>query len=62
MKIFKQKFPNWQQLAPNRFASHFFLLEKSDLYRRVSGDDLVEEDLDLHLLEDYDYKKNGEGA
>lgn len=62
MKKFKQKFPNWQQLAPNRFASHFFLLEKSDLYRRVSGDDLVEEDLDLHLLEDYDYKKNGEGV
>ena len=62
MKKFKQKFPNWQQLAPNRFASHFFLLEKSDLYRRVSGDDLVEEDLDLHLLEDHEYKKNGEGV
>ncbi len=54
---YQKKYPNWQQLAPNRFASHFFLLEKSDLYRRVSGDDLIEEDLDLHLLEDYDEKK-----
>ena len=62
MKKYKQKYPNWHLLVPNRFASHFFLLEKSDLYRRVSGDDLVEEDLDLHLLEDYDYKKNGEGV
>ncbi|MFC1515178.1 hypothetical protein ACFL7E_00305 [Thermodesulfobacteriota bacterium] len=28
------------------------MVENSDLYRRVSGEDLVDENLDLHLIED----------
>ena len=52
MKKFQKKYPQWRDLAPNRFASHFFLLEKSNLYRSVSGEDLIDEDLDLHLLDD----------
>ncbi len=47
---FRKRYPNWQDLAPNRFASHFFLLESSDLYRHVSHEELIDEDLDLHLL------------
>ena len=31
---FRKRYPNWQDLAPNRFASHFFLMEVSDAYRR----------------------------
>ena len=54
MRKFKKRYPNWQDLAPNRFASHFFLVENSDIYRRVSGEDLIDEDLDLHLLESPD--------
>ena len=57
---FRQKYPDWQDIAPNRFASHFFLLEKSDLYRRVSGQDLIDEDLDLHLLDSGDEKRKEE--
>ena len=58
MKKFQEEFPHWKNLAPNRFASHFYMLEKSDLYRRVSGEDLIDEDLDLHLLEDHDHTEN----
>jgi len=36
--------------APNRFASHFFLMKTSELYRAVSGEDLSSEALDLDLL------------
>jgi hypothetical protein len=63
MRQFRKRYPNWRDLAPNRFSSHFFLVEHSDLYRRVSGEDLIDEDLDLHLLdggdEDEKKKKNG---
>lgn len=50
MRRFKEKYPDWDRLAPNRFASHFFLMENSDAYRRVSGIDLASEDLDFELL------------
>jgi len=50
MQRFKERYPDWDQLAPNRFASHFFLMENSDAYRRVSGIDLASEDLDFELL------------
>jgi hypothetical protein len=57
MRRFKKRYPDWKALAPNRYASHFFLLESSDLYRRVSGEDLIDEDLDLHLLEGEDVRE-----
>ena len=57
MQLFRKRYPGWRKLAPNRFASHFFLVEYSDLYRRVSGEDLIDEDLDLPLLEKYEEER-----
>ena len=48
---FEERYPDWRQLPPNRFASHFFLMAKSDAYRKISGYDLVEEDLALQILD-----------
>ena len=50
MQRFKERYPDWSKLAPNRFASHFFLLENSEVYRRVSGMDLGNESLDYDIL------------
>ena len=49
MRRFKERYPDWHKLAPNRFASHFYMLEKSEAYRRVSGIDLVDDSLNLDL-------------
>jgi hypothetical protein len=50
MQRFRERYPNWQQLPPNRFASHVFMLETSQLYRTVSGQDLTSADVGLELL------------
>ena len=50
MRRFRERYPDWEQIAPNRFASHFFLMKNSELYRAVSGEDLSSETLDLDLL------------
>jgi tetratricopeptide (TPR) repeat protein len=50
MQRFKERYPDWNKLAPNRFASHFFLMENSEVYRRVSGTDLGNESLDFDIL------------
>jgi tetratricopeptide (TPR) repeat protein len=50
MKRFKERYPDWDRIAPNRFASHFFLMDSSQLYRAVSGVDLAGEGLDFKLL------------
>ena len=50
MERFKKEYPDWDQLAPNRFASHFFLMENSAAYRAVNGMDLADENLDFELL------------
>lgn len=50
MQHFRERYPDWNQIAPNRFASHFFLIQNSELYRAVSGQDLTSADLDLQLL------------
>jgi Tfp pilus assembly protein PilF len=50
MKKFIERYPDWQQLAPNRFATHFFLMQTSELYRAVSGQDLTTESLEFDLL------------
>jgi tetratricopeptide (TPR) repeat protein len=50
MQRFKERYPDWNKLAPNRFASHFFLMENSEIYRRVSGADLGNESLDFDIL------------
>ena len=50
MRRFRERYPDWDQFPPNRFASHIFLMENSDMYRVVSGQDLVSEDVNLELL------------
>ena len=50
MQRYRERYPDWDQVAPNRFASHFFMMENSELYRNVSGQDLVGADLELKLL------------
>jgi len=50
LRRFKERYPDWDQPAPNRFASHFFLMENSEVYRQVSGVDLASETLDFDLL------------
>jgi type II secretory pathway component GspD/PulD (secretin) len=50
MRCFRERYPNWQQIPPNRFASHIFMLETSQLYRSMSGQDLTSEDIGLELL------------
>jgi tetratricopeptide (TPR) repeat protein len=50
MRRFKERYPDWYKVAPNRIASHFYLLETSEAYRKVNSVDLAEETLDLGLL------------
>lgn len=50
LRRFKERYPDWNQLAPNRFVSHFVLLKNSEVYRRVSGIDLANENLDFDAL------------
>jgi type II secretory pathway component GspD/PulD (secretin) len=50
MRRFRELYPDWEQFPPNRFASHIFLMGNSEIYRAVSGQDLVSDDIDLELL------------
>jgi len=50
MRRFRERYPDWDQFPPNRFASNIFMMENSEMYRVVSGQDLVSEDLNLELL------------
>lgn len=50
LRRFHERYPDWAEMAPNRFASHFFLMRNSAPYRAVSGQDLVTEALELDLL------------
>jgi type II secretory pathway component GspD/PulD (secretin) len=50
MRRFKERYPDWYKVAPNRLASHFYMLETSEAYRKVNSVDLAEETLDLGLL------------
>ena len=57
MQRFRERYADWVQIAPNRFATHFFLMENSELYRNASGQKLASEDLDLELLDPKPNKK-----
>lgn len=50
MRRFKERYPDWGRMAPNRLSAHFFLTENSETYRRASGMDLATEELDFELL------------
>jgi Flp pilus assembly protein TadD len=52
MERFRTRYPDWRRPPPNHFASHFFLARTSEIYRTVSGEDLVDDRLDLDLLGD----------
>ena len=50
MLRFEERYPDWRQVPPNRFASHTFLMDKSDLFRAFIGQDLTSEDLEFDPL------------
>ena len=49
MQHFREHYPNSDEIPPNRFASHFFLMKTSELYRKVSGQDLKSDALDIDI-------------
>jgi type II secretory pathway component GspD/PulD (secretin) len=57
MRRFKERYPDWNKLAPNRFASHFFMLENNEAYRKVNGVDLADESLSVDLMDKQPSKK-----
>jgi len=57
LQRFKERYPDWNRLAPNRFASHFFLIENSEVYRRASGTEFATDALDFDLLGKMQKKK-----
>ena len=58
MRSFKERYPDWNQIPPNYFASHNFLIKNSELYRSFNGQDLSSEDLEFGLLGPRLKKKN----
>ena len=50
IRRYRERYPDWYKVPPNRYSSHFLLTETSEMYRTVSGADLVDESLDLDLL------------
>lgn len=57
MRHFKERYSDWNKLAPNRFASHLFMMESSPAYRAASGVDLASDNLDFDLLGKQSKKK-----
>lgn len=50
IEAFKQEFPDWYKPQANRYATHFFLVNNSDIYRSLRGEDLRTEQLRRDLL------------
>ena len=50
MQRFRERYPDWHRIPPNRFGSHWFLMENSPLYRSLSAQELTSEDIDLELV------------
>lgn len=50
MRRFRERYPHADLIQPNRFSSHVFLMQNSEIYRAVSQQDLTSEDLNLELL------------
>lgn len=46
---FKEDYPDWYKPRPNRYASEFFMMANSPIYRQVSGDDLRTDALESGL-------------
>ena len=43
---FQERYQNWEQFPPNRFASNSFMMKNSEFYRKVSGENLTPDQLD----------------
>ena len=50
MRRFRERYPDWDKIPPNRFGSHLYLLETSEVYRSVSGQELTSDEIDMELL------------
>jgi Flp pilus assembly protein TadD len=50
MRCFKERYPDWDQLPPNRFVTHVILTQTSEFFRTVTGAELSSDDIDLELL------------
>lgn len=50
VKTFKEEYPDWYKPQSNRYASHFFLVNNSDIYRSLRGEDLRTEQIRRDLL------------
>ena len=42
----QERYQNWEQFPPNRFASNSFMMKNSEFYRKVSGENLTPDQLD----------------
>jgi type II secretory pathway component GspD/PulD (secretin) len=47
---FKEKYPHWYEITPNRLSSHIFMAQNSEGYQKFMGQDLSSEDLKFNLL------------
>jgi hypothetical protein len=47
---FKQEYPDWFKPQANRYATHFFLVNNSEIYRSLRGEDLRGEQLRRDLM------------
>jgi Tfp pilus assembly protein PilF len=50
LERFRKQYPESYRIPPNQFGSHFFLVRTSEMYRALSGEDLIDDELDLDLL------------
>ena len=55
--LFRERYPDWNQVPPNRYFSHIYLMNHSQLYRAVSGEDLATDALDFEILGEMPKKK-----
>ncbi|MCB2156252.1 type II and III secretion system protein [bacterium] len=47
---FKQRHPDWYKPQPNKYATHIYLSNNSDVYRAIRGEDLSTEGLRRDIL------------
>lgn len=47
---FKEEYPDWFKPQPNRYASHLYLINNSNVYKQIRGEDLRTGDIERNLL------------
>ncbi|MBP7868194.1 MAG: tetratricopeptide repeat protein [Acidobacteria bacterium] len=58
LRRFRERYPDWRQPQPNRYATHFFLMDNNEFYRTVNSEDLASDDIDLEIMGPKSNKKN----